>query len=253
MTWSMRWLIAILLLAGCNARPAGDPPLVLAPSSMEGPLDAVIDAYVAAGHQRPVVSYAATSALARQLMSGARADIIITADAEWMDRVADRQLIDPASRADLAGNALVVVQQAGNNAAGSRDPASAIAAAGPDARIAIADPDSVPAGRYARMALIRIDLWDSIAPRLVRAENVRAALALTERGAVPLAIVYATDARLSSKVAVAARFPSDSHPPIRYPVARLAAAPSPDADLLRRYLTGEKAQAILRGHGFTAP
>ena len=181
------------------------------------------------GHPRPVMSFAASSALARQIEAGAPADLFVSADEEWMDALAAKRLIATGTRADLVGNRLVVVEPAATAHARSRSRGAALArvlGAGP---LAMADPDSVPAGKYGKAALARLGAWDAVAPHVVRAENVRAALALVERGAAPFGIVYATDAKASSKVRVAGVFPAASHPPIVYPIARLAGSTNPEA------------------------
>ncbi len=219
-------------------------PLVLAAASMQDAMRATATAWAEKGHPAPVCSFAASSALARQILAGARADLFVSADERWMDEVERAGRIVAGTRSMVAGNALVIVRPAGA-AAGGAMPANG--------RIAIADPDAVPAGRYAKAALERLGLWEQAEPRLVRAENVRAALALVERGAAQSGLVYATDARASNKVQVAQLLPADSHPPIRYPVARLSTSRSPDAEPFREFLLGPEGQHILQRFGFTAP
>ncbi|WP_436828174.1 molybdate ABC transporter substrate-binding protein [Sphingomonas sp. DT-207] len=219
-------------------------PLVLAAASLQDAMRAAADAWAAKGHTAPVCSFAASSALARQILAGARADLFVSADEPWMDEVERAGRIVAGTRSIVAGNALVIVRPAG------------AAVEGPvlgGGRIAIADPDAVPAGRYAKAALEHLGLWEQAEPRLVRAENVRATLALVERGAAQWGLVYATDARASDKVQVAQVLPAESHPPIRYPVARLSASRSPDAEPFRQFLLAPEGQSILRRFGFTAP
>ena len=244
-------LMALALLASCG--PRGEGPLVLAAASLQGPLDRAADAWVAKGHARPALSYAGTPALARQVEAGAPADLFVSADTEWMDELAERGLVRADSRATLARNELVVIDRRSGPVP---PPGSGVAirmALDGTERIAVADPDSVPAGRYAKAALERLGLWSRVRPRLVPTENVRAALALVERGAVPLGIVYATDARESATVGVAGAFPSGSHPPILYPIARTTTSTHPEADGFRRFLLGPDGQAILRRAGFRSP
>ena len=236
-------------LAGPRAVAAQRAPLVLAAASLQESLSAVADAWARLGHARPVLSFAASSALARQVAAGAAADLFISADEPWMDDVQRRGLIVPGSHANLVGNRLVVVQPASARAAGTV-PLSRLLASG---RVALADPASVPAGRYAQASLTRLGLWDAVAPRVVRGENVRAALALVERGAAEWGVVYATDARASRRVRAVRMLPAESHPPIRYPLARLKASTSPDAEGFRRFLLSGAGKAIFARFGFTAP
>ncbi len=243
-------LFALALFSSCGQPRADGAPLVLAASSLQGALDEEADAWTAAGHARPVLSYGGTPAIARQIEEGAPADLFVSADTAWMDELAVRGLLRPDSRAVLATNTLVVVAA---GAGPDRVGGDAVAGLAGDGRVAVADTDSVPAGRYAKAALIRLGAWPAIRPRLVPAENVRAALALVERGAAPLGIVYATDARASAKVRVVGVFPADSHPPIVYPIARIARSASTEAEGFRRFLLSAKGQAVLARHGFGRP
>jgi len=247
-----RLLIAIvLLLTGSVATAAPPaPPLVLAAASLQESMNAAADAWAARGHPRPVVSFAGSSALARQIEAGARADLFVSADEDWMDEVAAKHLIVPATRATFLGNRLVIVAPAGNS---GRAPAGGARLArflggGP---LAMADA-SVPAGKYGRAALTKLGVLAAVQPHIVSAENVRATLALVERGAAPLGIVYATDARASAKVRIAGVFPRDTHPPITYPVARLAASTNPEGEGFRRFLLSRAGKAIFVRYGFSA-
>ncbi|ATY31994.1 molybdate ABC transporter substrate-binding protein [Sphingomonas psychrotolerans] len=239
---------AATLALAPRAFAAQRAPLVLAAASLQESLGAAADAWARLGHARPVLSFAASSALARQVAAGAAADLFISADAPWMDDVARRGLIAPGSRANLVGNRLVVVQPSTARPAGAA-PLSQLLANG---RIALADPASVPAGRYAQASLTRLGLWNAVAPRVVRGENVRAALALVERGAAEWGVVYATDARASRRVRAVRMLPAASHPPIRYPLARLRASTSADAEGFRRFLLSGAGRAIFARFGFTA-
>ena len=243
---------ALSALVGCTA-PAADqtPPTVLAAASLQGALDEALDAWTAQGHPAPVVSYAGSSVLARQIEAGAPADLFISADEAWMDALQGQGLVRAGSRARLAGNRLVLVAPATSDAALDLASGANLAAALKGGRLAMADPEAVPAGRYGKTALTALGLWPSVADRLAPAENVRAALALVERGAAPLGVVYATDARASTRVRVAAVFPETSHPPIVYPIAVVTASRHPQAEALRRFLLSSSAQAILARHGFS--
>lgn len=204
-------------------------------------------------------AFAASSTLARQIEQGARADLFISADEDWMEYLQQRRLTLPASRRVVAGNRLVVVRGgASDAAAGGELPEStaAIRAAlqreGGRERIAAGDPAHVPAGRYAQAALTRLGLWEEIAPRLARADSVRSALAFVERGEAAAGIVYATDARLSTEVRAVARFPTSSHAPIRYPAALVAGAGAGAAEVLAELFTPD-ARSRFAAAGFTAP
>lgn len=246
--WLMRLVAVLLSLAltaeRAHAQPVGGP-LVLAAASLQESMTAAADAWARRGHRRPVLSFAASSVLARQIAAGGQADLFVSADEEWMDFLERRDLIASGTRAPFLGNRLVLVAR-GGSPAGPR-PLGAMLRG----RIAVADPASVPAGRYAEAALRKLRLWDRAAPQLVRAENVRAALALVERGAAPYGIVYATDARASRRVRVAGVFPQSSHPPIVYPLARLRSAAHPDAEGFRRFLLSRDGRAIFNRFGFS--
>jgi molybdate transport system substrate-binding protein len=245
--------LLLALLAACGSQTGSRGPLVLAASSLQEALTAAADDWEAQGHPRPVLSFAASSALARQVESGAPADIFISADEDWMDAIEREGLLRPGSRADLLGNALVLIAPAVSTAqVDPSDPAALSLALG-DGRLAMADPDAVPAGRYGKSALEGLGAWYIVEHRVARAENVRAALALVERGEAPLGVVYATDAEASRKVRVVARFPDASHPPIRYPVALLSGSANPGAEAFRAYLASARAQAIFARYGFTSP
>jgi molybdate transport system substrate-binding protein len=240
---------ALLALAAAPASPR--PPLVLAAASLQEAMADAADAWARHGHPRPVLSFAASSALARQVETGAPADLFASADEDWMDDVARHGLLAAGSRADLAGNQLVVVAPAASRVSLGTLRGRALAAVLARGPLAMADPGSVPAGRYGKAALQRLGAWTLIAPHVVRGDSVRAALALVERGAAPFGIVYRTDALASRAVRIAGIFPASSHPPIRYPVARLTGSTSADAEPFRRFLLGREGRAILLRHGFT--
>lgn len=247
----MRRLLLLLALVSLPVS-AGDRrgPLVLAAASLQEAMSAAADAWAAAGHARPVLSFAASSALARQVEAGAPADLFASADEQWMDTLAHDGLLVAGTRADLAGNRLVVVAPAAWRGRLTRGTLARTLATGP---VAMADPDAVPAGRYGRAALIALEAWPAVAPHVVKAADVRAALALVARGGAPFGIVYATDARAEPAVRVAGLFPASSHPPIRYPVARLKAGTDPDAEGFRRWLRSARGRAVFAHFGFTQP
>lgn len=245
-------VLAGLAALSIGAAPSAEAPIVLAAASLQESLTAAADAWTKAGHARPVISFAASSTLARQAEAGAPGDLFISADEEWMDALAAKRLLAAGTRADLVGNRLVVVEPAGRHSAiptgGTR--LARVLGAGP---LAMADPDSVPAGKYGKAALEKLGAWNAVGPKVVRAENVRAALALVERGAAPFGIVYLTDAKASSRVRVAGVFPLTSHPPILYPIARLARSTNPETERFRRFLLSPRGRAIFARFGFSAP
>lgn len=245
---------AALLAAGAaGAQSAMKPPLVLAAASLQESMTAAADAWAAQGHPKPVVSFAGSSALARQIEAGAPADLFASADEDWMNVLQKRGLIVPATRADFVANTLVLVAPAGGASRVAIRPGAGLArilSAGP---LAMADPGSVPAGLYGKAALTKLGVWDAVRSHVVAADNVRAALALVERGAAPYGIVYATDARASAKVRVAGVFPSATHEPITYPVAVLKTATSPDAAGFERFLRSRAGQSIFARYGFSSP
>ena len=246
-----RLLLALLALV-LPSLAAAKPPVVLAAASLQEAMTAAADAWAARGHERPVISFAASSALARQIEAGAPADIFVSADQEWMDAIAAKNLIKRATRATFLGNRLVLIAPADSRLRIGIRPSFPLARALGNGRLSVADPDAVPAGRYAKAALTSLHVWPSVSDRLARAENVRAALALVERGEAPLGIVYATDARASAKVRAVGVFPAGSHPPVTYPLAVLAASTSVEAEPFRRFLLSRPGRAIFARYGFSA-
>lgn len=235
-------------MAPAAAQPRA--PLVLAAASLQESLGAAADAWARRGHPRPVISFAASSALARQIESGAPADMFVSADEVWMDYLAARKLLRGGTRVPLLTNRLVLVAPAGSKLRLTIGRGFPLARALGKGRLAMADPDAVPAGKYGRQALTRLGVWHSVKSRIARAENVRAALAFVARGEAPLGIVYATDARAEPGVRVVGTFPAASHAPITYPVALLARSTSRDAEAFRRYLVSPQGKAIFRRFGF---
>lgn len=241
-----RFLAPALIFAASISAAAAEP-VVFAASSMKTALDAVAADWVAGGHGAPVISYAGSSALARQIEAGAPADLFISAAPEWMDALDAAGLIEPGSRRDLLGNALVLV----GHEPGALALAELPARLGED-RLAMALVDSVPAGQYGKAALTALGLWDALAPQVAQADNVRAALALVARGEAPYGVVYATDAAAEPRVSVVATFPAESHPPITYPVARIAGSPAPaEAQAFLDFLGSAAAKAVFETQGFT--
>jgi molybdate transport system substrate-binding protein len=196
------------------------------------------------------VSFAASSALARQIESGAPADLFFSADVDWMDYLQKLTLIQSESRRDVLGNSLVLIAPAASAVDLKIAPHFALAAALGKGRLATGDPDSVPVGRYARAALTSLGVWESVSDHLVRAENVRAALAFVSRGEAPLGIVYKTDALIDKGVRIVDTFPASSHAPITYPIALTVHAKVAAAQFAA-YLNKPAAAAVFVKYGFT--
>jgi len=197
-----------------------------------------------------VVSYAASNALARQIEAGAPADVFISADLDWIDFLEQRRLLAPNTRITLLRNTLVLIAPSASSVELKVAPGFGLAAALGSERLAIANPDSVPAGIYAKSALERLGVWGSVEKQLARTENVRAALALVARREAPLGIVYGTDAFADKRVRVVDTFPAGSHPPILYPAALVATSQSPAARPLLDYLRSSAASPIWERYGF---
>ncbi|WP_230769476.1 molybdate ABC transporter substrate-binding protein [Sphingomonas sp. Leaf4] len=247
----LTWL-ALAVTAGTPAMAQRRPATVLAAASLQESMNAAADVWARRGHPRPVLSFAASSALARQAAAGAPADLFVSADMEWMDYLAARGVLASATRVTLLGNRLVLVAPRASTVRIALRPGVDLRQALGQGRLAMADPAAVPAGRYGKAALERLGAWNDVAPLVVRAENVRAALALVERGVAPLGIVYATDAKASARVRVVAVFPAASHPPIVYPIARLKASRNPEGEAFRRFLVSGAGKAVFVRYGFAA-
>ncbi|HUZ72051.1 MAG TPA: molybdate ABC transporter substrate-binding protein [Stellaceae bacterium] len=244
--------VGLVLLALFAAAPqaAADDVLVFAAASLKNALDAAAHAYEQRSGDRIQATYAASSALARQIENGAPAQIFISADLDWMNNVAKKGLIEPATREDFLGNKLVLIVPAASTAAKvaivPHFPLAELIAGG---RLAMADPDAVPAGKYGKAALETLGVWDSVAKRLARAEDVRAALRFVSRGETPYGIVYATDAAADTGVRIAGTFPANTYPPIIYPMAALKRA-SPAALKFIAYLHSTAARPWFEKQGF---
>ncbi len=251
-----RALIGLALaLAAMPALPAlaqAEDVTVFAAPSLKNALDDVAAAYKADTGKAVVISYAASNALARQIEEGAPADIFFSADLAWMDYLDERSLIRNDTRQTLLGNEIVLVAPADSSASITLGPGADVAALlGEDGRLAMANVDSVPAGKYGKAALEALGIWPGVADRVVQAENVRAALAFVATGEAPLGIVYRTDANSEPRVKSIAAFPADSHPPIVYPVAVTAASTNPDAQGFFDYMRSDRARPAYERQGFT--
>lgn len=248
------------LLAGLLSLPLAVVPsvaasaagtTVFAAASLKGALDDAARRFDAETGNRTTISYGASSALARQIEHGAPADIFVSADAEWMDYLAERRLIRTASRVNLLSNRLVLISPAASAIRIRIEHGFPLAGTLGRDRLAMADPDHVPAGKYGRAALESLGVWASVSGKIARSENVRAALALVARGEAPLGIVYRSDALAERKVRIVAEFPVSSHPRIVYPAALTVASQSAAAPGLLAFLRASAARAIWLKHGFT--
>ena len=246
-------LCALLFAAGVQAQEKAPPLTVFAAASLKEAMDEAGAAWQRQSGRDVRTSYAASSALARQVEQGAPADVFISADSDWMDYLQQRSLIDVATRRDLLGNTLVLVapNQAKAKPLALRKGTDLLPLLGKDGRIALALTASVPAGKYAKAAFESLGMWTALQPRAAEAENVRAALLLVSRGEAPLGVVYGSDAQADPGVRVLATFPASSHPPIVYPVARITTSRNPQAAAFVRWLGSNEAAAIFRKHGFT--
>jgi molybdate transport system substrate-binding protein len=260
MTRRLIALLLPLLLARGLALPAAAqtsssqtaPITVFAAASLKNALDEVSAAYAKNSGAPPAkISYAASSALAKQIEQGAPADVFISADTDWMDYLARRSVIRPASRRDLFTNHLALVAPKDSAAKLDIKPGFPLAAALGGQRLAMAGPD-VPAGRYGQASLTALGVWNSVKDKTARGENVRAALQFVARGEAPLGIVYDTDALSEPAVKILGLFPETSHPKIIYPGAVVAASTNPGAAPFLVWLHGAKGEAIFKKYGFAA-
>jgi molybdate transport system substrate-binding protein len=246
----LRACIAALAVA-CSTTVFAQGVTVFAAASLTDALQQVEKAWRAQGGSAVKFSFAASSTLAKQIESGAEADIFASADEQWMDYLAQRALIDPATRRSRLRNTLVLIAPAGPPRNVDIRRGFDLAGLLGDGRLATGDPAHVPVGRYAQQALTALGVWDAVGPRLARADNVRAALLFVERGEAPFGIVYATDAAASARVQVAGVFPADSHAPISYPFAVVAKRNRPEVQRFFAFLQGPEADAIFRRAGFS--
>jgi molybdate transport system substrate-binding protein len=247
-------LVVFTWLAGVQdaaaATEEGRPAVtVFAAASLTNVLQELGDGFTKDSSVPVRFSFAASSALARQIENGSRADVFFSADLEWMDYLQARNLIQPATRRDVLGNELVLIAPVGSKVSLKIAPHFALAATLGKGRLATGDPDSVPAGRYAHEALANLGVWDAVSGRLVRADSVRSALAFVERGEAPLGIVYATDALIDKDVRVVDVFPAGTHMPIIYPAA-LTMGAKPDAARFLAYIRGPAGGLSFRRYGF---
>lgn len=225
--------------------------VVFAAASLKNALDEVAATWAKdAGKPAPKISYAASSALAKQIEQGAPADLFISADLDWMDYLTDRKLIEPASRFNLLGNKIVVIAPRDSTVSSVTLKGSDLVEALAGGRLAMANVEAVPAGKYGKAALAKLGAWNDVEDHVAQAENVRAALLLVARGEAPLGIVYSTDAAAEPDVKIVATFPEDSHPPIIYPAALIKERSNTDAKAFLDFLRSTKARTSFEKQGF---
>ena len=242
----------LCLFISCSAPIALAADLtIFAAASLKEALDEANAAYTRQSGDHVKVSFAASSALARQIENGAPADIFISADLDWMDYLQKRNLIQPATRKNLVGNQLVIAAPVDAAMKIDIKPGFDLAGALKGEHLAMADPNAVPAGNYGKAALEKLGVWKSVESTVARAENVRGALLLVSRHEAPLGIVYATDVAADPGVKIVGVFPPDTHPPIVYPVALTANSRDPAATRLLDFLTSAAAKPIFEKHGFS--
>nr|WP_117193422.1 molybdate ABC transporter substrate-binding protein [Rhizobium terrae] len=224
---------------------------VFAAASMKNALDNANKAWSAQGGREITVSYAASSALAKQIETGAPADIFISADLDWMKYVSDRKLVKEDTRTNWLGNRIVLVAAKENAKPVDIKPGFDLAGLLKGGRLAMGEPNAVPAGKYGKAALEKLGVWPSVEKSVASAESVRAALAFVSRGEAPYGIVYQTDAAADPGVAVVGTFPADTHPPIIYPIAILTESKARDAAAYLEFLKSAKAASFFEKEGFT--
>jgi molybdate transport system substrate-binding protein len=250
--WGLLAALAVGSVTKAADAPAAPVPgsiLVFAAASLSDVLQAVDAAFTAATGIQVRTSFASSSVLAKQIDAGAPADVFVSADREWMDYLGQHSLLKDGSRRDLLGNQLVLIAPADSTVKLKITRGFDLLSALHGARLSMGDPDSVPAGIYGKQALTQLNVWEPVSDHLVRAENVRAALAYVARGEAPLGIVYRTDALAEKRVRIVDTFPEDSHAPITYPVARMLQS-QPQARRYSDFLGSEAARQIFVARGF---
>lgn len=226
--------------------------VIFAAASLKNTLDEIAATWSKdTGKPAPKISYAASSALAKQMEQGAPADMFISADLDWMDYVQGKNLIKNDTRFNLLGNKIVIIAPKDSKTANLAIKGDDLARALAGGRLAMANVEAVPAGKYGKAALEKLGTWSAVKDSIAQAENVRAALLLVARGEAPLGIVYSTDAAAEPNVKIVATFPADSHPPIIYPAALTTDTSNADAKAFLDFLRSAKARSSFEKQGFT--
>ena len=247
--------LAVGLFVACHTMPrasmAQEAITIFAAASLKNAIDDVNLVFADSAKIKPVVSYAATSTLVKQIEQGAPADIFISADINWMDYASERKLVRTEMRVNLLGNKLVLIAPRDSKVgAVALTHGLDLATLAGDGRIAVADVRAVPAGRYAKAALESLGIWAAVENKLAMAENVRATLVLVSRNEAPLGIVYETDARIDPGMKIVGTFPDGSHEPVTYPVA-LTSTAAPAAVRYISFMRSPAANAILEKYGIS--
>ncbi len=244
---------AALFNAGCGPALAADAEVVVfAAASTTNAISEIGDLFAAHKLGRITTSFASSSTLAKQIASGAPADVYLSANKKWMDFLEEKNTVDKATRVDLLGNRIVLIApvDAALQTVEIKSGLDLAALLGADGRLSMGDPDHVPAGMYGKKAMVNLGLWDQVKDRLAPMKDVRAALVLVERSEAPLGQVYATDAAISKKVRVVGTFPLESHPPIVYPVAAVAGGKADAAASFIAFLKTPESRAVFEKYGF---
>jgi molybdate transport system substrate-binding protein len=229
----------------------GGDVVVFAAASLKNALDAINAQWQKETGKKATISYGASSALAKQLEQAAPAQMFISADLDWMDYVAQKNLIKPETRSNLLGNRIVLIAPKDRAQPVEIKAGFDLAKVLGDGRLSMANVDAVPAGKYGKAALEKLGVWGSVSGKIAQAENVRAALLLVSRGEAPAGIVYQTDAASDPNVKIVGTFPEDTHPRIIYPIALTAGANHPDAAAFLDYVKSAKAKPLFEAQGFS--
>ena len=246
--------VAALLLGGTLQVPAqaqGRDVVIFAAASLKNALDAINTQWRKETGKKATISYASSPALAKQIEQGAPAQMFISADLDWMDYLAGKNLIKPDTRSNLLGNRIVLIAPKDKARSLEIKPGFDLAKILGDGRLSMANVDSVPAGKYGKAALEKLGVWETVSAKIAQAENVRAALLLVSRGEAPAGIVYQTDAAADPNVKTIGTFPENTHPPIIYPIALTASATHPDAAEFLAYLKSAKSKPLFEAQGFS--
>ena len=244
-------LLVVLFIPPITQAEEATPVMVFAAASTTNAVNEIGTLFKEKGGAGITSSFASSSTLAKQIEQGAPASVFISADEDWMNYLSQRKLIAEDSRVNLLGNSLVLIAPASGAAQENITVGKELVGLVGNGRIAVGDPDHVPAGKYAKAALIKLNIWKDIEPRLARTSDVRGALALVERGEAAYGIVYSTDAAITKKVKIVGQFPPDSYPTVVYPVALIAANVNPAARSFFDFLKGEEARKVFKKYGFT--
>lgn len=239
-------------LPSSSARAQGQDLVVFAAASLKNALDEAAAGYAReSGKPAPKISYAGSNALAKQIEAGAPAGVFISADLDWMDYLAQKNLIRLETRVNLLANRLVLVAPKDTSLTITLAPGLDLAGALKGGKLAMANVDAVPAGKYGKTALEKLGAWEGVKGSVAQTDNVRAALLLVSRGEAPLGIVYQTDAKSDPNVRIVGTFPEDRHPPVVYPAAVLKETAHPEAAAFLAYLRSPAARSVFEKQGFT--